>query len=60
MFNSNIIIADEIITYNSDSYRIFFFIKENIGVILGITLISTNQRPEFIHCSDRLQTILII
>ena len=59
MLNSNIIIGDEIITYNSECYRIFF-IKENIGLILGITLISTNQRPEFIHCSDRFQTILII
>ena len=49
-----------LITYNSDSYRILFFIKENIGVILGITLTSTNQRPLFIHCSDRFQTILII
>ena len=58
--NSNIIILDEIITYNSDSYRILFLIKENIGVILGITLISNNQRPVFIHCSDRFQTILII
>ena len=33
ILNSNIIVNDEIITYNSGSYRIFLFIKENIGVI---------------------------
>ena len=39
--------------------KVFFVIKENI-VILGIALISTNQRPVFIHCSERFQIILII
>ena len=38
----------------------FFCIKENKGVILGIAIISTNQRPVFIHCTERFQTILII
>ena len=38
----------------------FFVIKENIGVILVIELLSTNQRPVCIHCSERFQTILII
>ena len=31
--NSNIITNDEIITFKAGSYRIFFFIKGNIGVI---------------------------
>ena len=31
-----------------------------VGVILGIALISTNQRPAFIHCPEKVQTILII
>ena len=34
--------------------------KSKTLVILGIALISTNQRPVFIHCSERFQTILII
>ena len=42
------------------AFKGLFFMKENIGVILGIALISTNQRPVFIHCSERFQTILIL
>ena len=34
--------------------------RKNVGVILVIALISTNQRPAFIHCQESFQTILII
>ena len=43
----NIIIDDEIIAYSSGQG--YLFVRENIGVILGIALISTTQRPVFIH-----------
>ena len=50
-------INDEITAY---TLKVVFLIKENKGVMLEIALISTNQRPVFIHCSERFQTILII
>ena len=59
ILNSSIIVNDKIITYNSSSNMIFF-IKGNIRVILEIALLSTNQRPVFINCSEKFQTILII
>ena len=52
-------INDKIRAFKSGPLR-FFLIKENVGVIFGIALISTNQRPVFIHCAERFQTILII
>ena len=42
------------------AHKVFFLIKKNKGVKHDIAVISTNQRPVFIHCSERFQTILII
>ena len=55
----NIQTSDEI-RANTVTLIGFFCIKENIRVTLRIPLISTNQRPVFIHCRERFQTILII